>query len=178
MPATRTPKRAGKSIRKSSRRDRRDRVARRAEDADLKAALKTLEAATEIERCQHDRRYVELADQLYTIKRDARLQDENAARKLQLERDNTRHLLKSQSLRHAVGLREQSAHFAVILNDVQKKHHDLLQATKNIAETRVAAALADSERYKSERFAAREENSRLKARLAKLQPPLVFPSNP
>ena len=170
MPSTPTAKPNGVRSRR-----RANPSSRRAGDDDLRARIATLEAGFVIERRNFNRLYAELADQLATDKRHAEAELENAARKLQLERDNTRHLLKSQSLRHAIGLRERDALFADTLNDTQKQHHELLQKTKQTAEARVENVLAIAAGYEAERFAACEEITKLKARLARAGPPLVFP---
>ena len=174
MPSTPTAKPNGVRSRR-----RANPSSRRAGDDDLRARIATLEAGFVIERRNFIRLYAELADeladQLATDKRHAEAELENAARKLQLERDNTRHLLKSQSLRHAIGLRERDALFADTLNDTQKQHHELLQKTKQTAEVRVENVLAIAAGYEAERLAACEEITKLKARLARAELPLVFP---
>ena len=173
MPSTPTAKPNGGRSRRDRRRDTLE--SRRVGDDDLRVRIATLEAGIVIERRNFNRLYAELADELATTKRHAEADLENAARKLQLERDNTRHLLKSQSLRHAIGLRERDALFAETLNDVQKQHHELLQKTKQTAEARFENALAIAAGYEAERFAAFDEITQLKARLARAEPPLVFP---
>lgn len=164
---TSKPGGTGKNSKRTARRERLERSLRKTDDIGARTAANVLETTFDIERRHLRRRIDQLSDKL-----------DHAARELHLERRQTVHLLKCQSLRHAAGLHDRAAEFAQTLNHAQRQHHDLLQATKDIAETRVAAALADAERLNGERAVAHEENTWLKARLARLEPPFASSNNP